>query len=69
MRDKLIHPYTKFENTDLWISIESSINDLIDNQDIKLTTRKEYVVGYICKQLSLKKKNMDIEKKTRTKNE
>jgi hypothetical protein len=46
---KLNHPYQKYENSKLWIAVENAIDDLIENQDIELTTRKEYVVGYICK--------------------
>ncbi len=46
------HPYQKFENTKLWQVIEKAISDLEENQDLKLTTLKEYVVGYICNQLT-----------------
>jgi hypothetical protein len=45
------HAYTELENTQLWKVIEDSLNDLIENQDIALTTRKENVIGYICKNL------------------
>jgi hypothetical protein len=51
------HPYTEFEETNLWKFIDKAIDDLIENQDIKLTTKKEYVVGYICK--TIKEKNID----------
>ena len=46
------HPYQKFENTKLWQIVEKAILDLEENQDLKLTERKEYVVGYICKELT-----------------
>lgn len=45
------HSYTELENTQLWKVIEESLNDLIENQDIELTTRKENVIGYICNNL------------------
>lgn len=45
------HPYEKFENTKLWRVIEQSISDLEDNQDLKLSTVREYVIGFICKKL------------------
>jgi|JI81BgreenRNA_FD_contig_41_2687786_length_1108_multi_1_in_0_out_0_2 hypothetical protein len=48
MKEK-IHPYKQYENTHLWELINSAIDDLITNQDIELTTRKEYVIGYLCK--------------------
>ncbi len=44
-----MHPYKQYENTHLWELINSAIDDLITNQDIELTTRKEYVIGYLCK--------------------
>jgi hypothetical protein len=46
------HPYVDFENTPLWIAVNNSLIELEQNQNIKITTRKEYVVGYICKQIS-----------------
>ncbi|MEY5041269.1 MAG: hypothetical protein RLZZ414_817 [Bacteroidota bacterium] len=42
------HPYKDYENNKLWELIEKGIDDLIENQDIELTTRKEYVIGYLC---------------------
>ncbi|WP_445734767.1 hypothetical protein [Mariniflexile sp.] len=43
------HPYQEYEQSDLWKLIDTAIDDLIKNQDIELTTRKEYVTGYLCK--------------------
>jgi hypothetical protein len=45
------YPYANFENTPLWMAISNSLAELEQNQDIKITTRKEYVIGYICKQI------------------
>ncbi|MGE6369886.1 hypothetical protein ACQKDB_12230 [Planococcus kocurii] len=45
------HPYIKFEHTELWGKVNQIIDDLIENQDIEVTTKKEYVVGYICENL------------------
>ncbi len=45
------HPYLEFENTKLWEVIENTINGLEENQDLELMTPREYVVGFICKQL------------------
>jgi hypothetical protein len=50
---KLKHPYNEFEESQLWKLVDEAICDLIENQDIKLTTRKEYVIGYICKVLNI----------------
>ena len=50
---KLKSPYIEFEDRQLWKIVDEAISDLVLNQDIKLTTRKEYVIGYICKILNL----------------
>lgn len=42
------HPYFDFEETLLWKVINKGIEDLTDNQDITETTRREYIVGYLC---------------------
>ena len=43
------HPYEKYENTELWKTLDNAINSLVDNKDIELTTNIEYVIGYLCK--------------------
>jgi hypothetical protein len=46
------HPYTDYENTSLWKVVDKSVSELEENQDIKLSTPREYVIGYICKQIN-----------------
>ena len=48
----MIHPYENFENTDLWKKLDQVINELVENQDIKELTKREYIIGYICKKLA-----------------
>ena len=58
MRDKQNrpeHPYIEFANTPLLRAVDRAISDLEENQDLKLTALREYVVGYICKQLKRRK--------------
>lgn len=45
------HSYTDYENTPLWNAIDKTLSELEQNQDLKLLTPREYVVGYICKQI------------------
>lgn len=45
-------PYSDYEQTKLYQKVQRIINELIDNTDIVLQTRIEYVVGYITKELS-----------------
>ncbi len=51
------HPYKEYEQTQLWELIDKAIDDLVENQDIELTTRKEYIVGYLCKIIKSELKN------------
>lgn len=47
------HPYKEYESSKFWGIIKSSIEELVENNDIELQTPIEYAVGYICKNLSL----------------
>lgn len=47
------HPYTEYESSKLWMIIKSSIEKLVENNDIERLTPIEYVVGSICKSVSL----------------
>jgi hypothetical protein len=42
----------EFEGTPLWRGVKKALSDLEQNQDIALHEWHQYVVGYICKQLS-----------------
>ena len=46
------HPYSEFERTPLWKSIDSAIAELERNRDVELSTMREHVVGYLCQQLA-----------------
>jgi len=36
----------------LWSKIDKILLELEENQDIRITTAREYVIGYFCKQLA-----------------
>ena len=46
------YPYKLFETKKIWKIVNKAIDDLVKNQDIKETTHRRYIVGYICKLLS-----------------
>lgn len=46
------HPYSEFEGSRLWRTIDGALFDLEQNQDLELRTSRKNVVGYLCKQLS-----------------
>ena len=45
------HPYKEYESSKFWEIVKSSIEELVENNDIELQTPIEYVVGYICKNI------------------
>ena len=51
MKRQLDHPYQQHERSKEWIRVQTALTDLMGNGDIKLQTRIEYVVGYICELL------------------
>ena len=46
-----VFPYDPYKGTKVWEIVEEAIQDLVKNRDIAEITRRDYVVGYICKQL------------------
>ncbi len=46
------HPYREFEGTVVWREIDAIITALEENDDLQITTAREYVIGSICKRLS-----------------
>jgi hypothetical protein len=49
---KFHHPYEAFESTAIWKKLDKAVNELVKNKDIVETTRREYIVGYLCEALS-----------------
>jgi hypothetical protein len=47
-KDKLHKDHWELEGTPVWNSVDRAIKALLKNGDVELTTRREYVVGYIC---------------------
>lgn len=44
-------PYDLYKGTKTWMLVEKAIKDLVENHDITETTHRDYIVGYICKEL------------------
>lgn len=49
------HPYSEFEQTPLWKTIDAAIAELERNRDVDLTTARTHVIGYLCQQLAAQK--------------
>jgi hypothetical protein len=47
----VVSPYEMYMESQLWKNIDEAITDFVDNNDIVEKTRRDYIVGYICKKL------------------
>jgi hypothetical protein len=39
----------------LWFAVEGIINELVATREVMINTAPEYVIGYICRELSAKR--------------
>jgi hypothetical protein len=44
--------YAQFAGSKLWKAIDKAIVDLEKNCDLRLTTNRELVIGYLCKEIA-----------------
>jgi hypothetical protein len=44
--------YVQFTHLKLWKEIDKAIADLEMNRDLELTTNRELVIGYLCKEIA-----------------
>lgn len=44
-------PYEEYKDSELWKKLDLILKDLEENQDIEMTTDKDYVIGYLCENL------------------
>jgi hypothetical protein len=51
IRHEMNHPYKKYESLSLWSTIKKALADLVENQDVEITTNEEYVIGYLCQMI------------------
>lgn len=49
--DRIKTPYDTYRTSILWKTIEQELNKLEDNQDIKITTYPDYVIGSLVKSI------------------
>lgn len=49
------HRYAEYQHTPLWRTIAAAVAELEANGDVSVATAPEYVIGYLCQQLALRK--------------
>jgi hypothetical protein len=59
------HPYEELEGTPVWNRVDRAVKALLKNGDLELTTRREYVVGYICQNIGRDSRRKSITNSTR----
>ena len=47
-------PFDEYRASALWTAVEETLQALIATREIAINTAPEYVVGYVCQQLSAK---------------
>lgn len=52
-------PYSQYRNTPLWRAVASIVGELQASGEVTLGTAPEYVVGYVCRELSSKRLLME----------
>ena len=48
------HPYTEYIDTPLWRALASALADLEASREITVETGRDYVIGYLCRELAAK---------------
>jgi hypothetical protein len=46
-----MHPYYEYEETEIWKIVDNAISELVANQDMKESTLRRYIVGYLIKSM------------------
>ena len=51
----MTRPFDEYRDTPLWTAIENTIADLVASGEIRVDTAPEYVIGYLCGELTAKR--------------
>jgi hypothetical protein len=47
-------PFDEHRNSALWRALDQIVTELVASQEISINTAPEYVVGYLCRELTAK---------------
>ena len=48
----LEHPYKRYEGSPQWQTLNEAVDALVKNGDLRETTNRVYIVGYLCQALA-----------------
>lgn len=47
-------PFDEYRDTPLWRAAEATIAELVATRELRVDTAPEYVIGYLCRELTAK---------------
>jgi hypothetical protein len=51
----MTRPFDEYRDTPLWNAIENTIAELVATRELQVDTAREYVIGYLCRELEAKR--------------
>ena len=51
----MTRPFDEYRDTPLWNAIEHTIAELVATRELQVDTAREYVIGYLCRELEAKR--------------
>lgn len=48
-------PFDEYRDTPLWRAVEETIAELVATRELQVDTAPEYVIGYLCRELTAKR--------------
>jgi len=51
----MTRPFDEYRDTPLWNAIENTIAELVATRELRVDTAREYVIGYLCRELEAKR--------------
>ena len=51
----MAHPYAEYNDTPIWRTLAAAVRELEANGDVVVQTAPDYVIGYLCQQLVVRK--------------
>jgi hypothetical protein len=52
---ELSSPFDEYRDTPLWRAVEETIAELVATRELQVDTAPEYVIGYLCRELTAKR--------------
>ena len=53
--DVMTRPFDEYRDSALWAAVEGMVLELIATREIAVNTSPDYVIGYLCAELTAKK--------------